>query len=100
MKPKRKNRVPKQMVIEAPAYRCFFCGSRFSADPEASEGHFIHAWKVAVCHRCLANSPNVIPAGHPAIPQLEGVGIALQRDTQGNVLWPDEKEPEPIAISN
>jgi hypothetical protein len=85
------------MVIETPAYRCFFCGSRFSADPEAAEGHFIHAWKVAACQRCQVNSPKVIPAGHPAIPKLEGAGIVLQRDAQKNVFWPQELQPDVVS---
>ena len=79
------------MVIELAFYRCFFCGSRFSADAEARAGTFVHDWKVAVCLRCLAGHRQGVPKEHPAIKQLIERGLAVQHDGDGIVPWPGQE---------
>jgi hypothetical protein len=76
------------MVVDLAFYRCFFCGQRFSADPETRQGHFIHGWKVAVCLRCLVWNPEGIPSEHPALKLLVAAGIPVKVDAEGHAPWP------------
>jgi hypothetical protein len=78
------------MVIETPFLHCFFCSCRFAADLEAREGGFVHAWKVAVCVRCLHGNPTGLAAHHPAIKKLAKQGIAMKATRDGIVPWPEE----------
>lgn len=84
------------MVIEQAFYRCFFCGSRFSADRDTKEGAFVHDWKVAVCLRCLAGHRQGIPKEHPAMKQLAERGVVVQSDTEGMVPWPSHDATPPL----
>jgi hypothetical protein len=84
------------MVIDTPFLHCFFCGRRFSPDPEAKEGKFIRAWKVAVCLRCVVGNPEGLLANHPAIKQLAQRGIILKPSKDGLVSWPENgRRPAP-----
>ena len=78
------------MVIETPFLHCFFCSCRFAADLEAREGGFVHAWKVAVCVRCLHGNPTGLAAHHPAIKKLAKQRIAMKATRDGIVPWPEE----------
>jgi hypothetical protein len=59
------------------------------ADWATYQGRFLHAWKVAVCLRCLATNPKGIAANHPAFLKLTAAGIPITPDVDGNVPWPD-----------
>jgi len=83
------------MVIETPFLHCFFCGRRFPANQETSEGMFIHAWKVAVCPLCLLANREGLSAAHPAIRQLAARGIRVVPSGTGIVPWPSNRGSRP-----
>jgi len=83
------------MVLETPFLHCFFCGRRFPANPEAPEGMFIHAWKVAVCPLCLLANREGLSADHPAIRQLAQRGIRVVPSGTGIVPWPSNQAARP-----
>jgi hypothetical protein len=87
------------MVIETPFLHCFFCSCRFAADLEAREGGFVHAWKVAVCVRCLHGNPTGPAAHHPAIKKLAKQGIAMKATGDGIVPWPEEGRRGPSSFT-
>jgi hypothetical protein len=86
------------MVIETPFLHCFFCSCRFAADLEAGGGSFVHAWKVAVCMRCLYGNPEGPAAQHPALKKLAKRGIAIEATGDGIVPWPEERKVASTAL--
>ena len=77
------------MVIERSLFHCYFCGRRFSPEPDAREGGFLHSWKVAACFRCMAGNREGLSADHPAIRQLVQRGV-IRNPAKGQISWPDE----------
>jgi hypothetical protein len=75
------------MIMEAPTYRCFLCGSRIN--PELCEGRYIQAWKVTVCANCLSSNRSGIRPSRAMLAKFEAARLSLKLNKLGKIDWPE-----------